>query len=569
MTVYQEDLAINMTFGRSILNKYEFNSISNDDSFDNFLKLAKIICDAPVAYISILDDENQYVLAQDGIELKTMSIADSFCQYTLDENKIVIIEDSKNDKRTKNLPLVNQNKPIAFYAGYPLVDNEENNLGAFCIMDYHQRKLNHKQQEALKLLSNQVVKSFNTRKELFQSLKITHVDTTDRYQKEEDLRRQLILSNKKLRANNIEIEEKYSQLKTFNLKLLRKSLEIESIIDALPACVSCIDLQYCYQLTNKVYEDWFGFSQKELKGEHVSYVLGDEGFKALRPYYNKVFNGETVRYETRVNVNGERHIRVTYLPSYDYLGKINGAFIFTEDLTDIKRYQEELEISNKSLESFASIVSHDIKSSLKTITGFSTLLKHELDGKSVLYNKVHLDYIVQSAKRLESLTTDLLSYAKVQNDKVDIHNGCSIQNTLKIVLDNLHISIKASNAILNFDKTDARLALSENHLIQLLQNIISNGIKYQEKQNQPIINISIKKNEPFCSIILKDNGIGIKKEDLEKIFQPFTRINHDYPGTGIGLAICQKIVDKYDSVLKVKSGLGKGSTFSFSLPILL
>jgi len=171
MTVHKEDLAINTPFRRNILNRYGFSSISNDASFNNFLKLVKIICDVPIAYINILDDENQYILAQDGIELETMPISDSFCQYTLDESKIIIIEDTQNDDRTKNLPLVNQNKTIAFYAAHPLVDNEENNLGAFCIMDYHSRMLNLKQQEALKLLSNQIIKSFNTRKELLESLK--------------------------------------------------------------------------------------------------------------------------------------------------------------------------------------------------------------------------------------------------------------------------------------------------------------------------------------------------------------------------------------------------------------
>jgi len=221
------------------------------------------------------------------------------------------------------------------------------------------------------------------------------------------------------------------------------------------------------------------------------------GLDFQKTHFSKAFNGETVRFNITLNIKKERHLRVTYLPSYDYLGKVNGTFVFAEDLTDIKRYQKELEITNKNLESFASIISHDIKSPLKTMAGFGALLMRELEGKDILYNKVHLDYMVKSAQRLETLTTDLLTYAKVQNDKVDVNKACTLQNTLKIVLDNVQTSVKKSNAFLKFHKTDAKLAVSENDLIQLLQNIICNGIKYQEKQNQPIINISLKKNEAF------------------------------------------------------------------------
>jgi len=518
MTVYRASLKKGEANERSVfLKKYGFDLISNDESFDNLLKLAKIICDVPIAYISILDDEYQYILAQDGIKLETMPVEDSFCQHTLKSDKILVIEDTIKDDQTNNLPLVNQKKPIAFYSGYPLVDNKKNNFGAFCVMDYQSRKLNKKQEEALKVLGDQVMQSFNLRKTLIASLNGTQPYSPSAYQKIEDLEHQLMRANKKLHTQNKEIEKKYSKLKTANLKLEQKSKDIEAIVDMLPACVSFVDLNYCYQINNQVYEDWFGFSKKELKGKHVSFVIGEDTFKEQLPLFKRAFNGEIIQFEITLNVKEEQHLRVSYLPLTDYRGKVSGTFVFAEDLTDIKRYQKELEISNQSLESFAYIASHDIRSPLKTIASFSTLLKKELGERNVHYSEKHLDFMIKSVKQLENLTSDLLNYAIVQNDSVEVNNPCSLKKVFKIVCDNLKTIVSEAGAILNFESTDIKLMVLENDLIQLLQNIISNAIKYQEKENQPLIKISTEIKKNLCNVIIKDNGIGIEEKDIKKI----------------------------------------------------
>jgi len=177
--------AANNTFNNKerslLLQTYGLEKIANDESFNNLLDLAKVICEAPIAYISILDDNYQYILAQDGTEFQKIPIQDSFCQYTLDEKKVLVIEDAKNDSRTKNLPLVKANPSINFYSGSPLIDEKDNNLGAFCIMDYESRALSSKQEKALNVLSKEVIKLFKSRKKLLLNLKKTQSQPTDSY----------------------------------------------------------------------------------------------------------------------------------------------------------------------------------------------------------------------------------------------------------------------------------------------------------------------------------------------------------------------------------------------------
>lgn len=553
-----------------LLQTYGLKKIVNDESFKNLLDLAKIICKAPIAYISILDDNYQYILAQDGADFKTIPIQDSFCQYTLDKKQGLIIEDTKKDIRTKNLPLVKANPSINFYFGSPLVDEDDNNLGAFCIMDYQPRELSLNQKNVLNVLSKEVIRLFQTRKKLLSNLEKIENLPSENYKKNEELERQLIRSQINLFKQNQQLATKRNELKIANFMLKQKPQELESIIDIMPACISFIDLNYCYQISNKVYEDWFGISRDELRGKHVSKVIGEEKFQKMLPIYERVFNGDIVELETKINAKKMRYLRVTYLPVLDSEEKVKGTFIFAEDLTEIKNYQEQLELSNKSLESFAYIASHDIKSPLRTIVSFGKLLKADLQKNNIDYKNEYLDYMIESGNRLESLTTDLLNYAKVQNEKVKIEKPCCLKEILQVVCKNLQTSIADVNAIVEYGETDIKLMVLENDLIQLLQNIISNGIKYQKKEKQPIIKIVVSQHKNYCKVIISDNGIGIKKQNLNVIFQPFIRLHtsSEYIGTGLGLATCKKIIEKYGSDLEVISVVNKGTTFSFSLPMI-
>jgi len=558
---FSNDKTANNPNKTALLEAYGFEKTSNDESFNNLLNLAKIICDAPIAYVSIFDDNYQYILAQDGADFQTIPKQDSICQLTLDKKDILVIEDTKKDSRTKNLPFITQNPSIDFYSGSPLIDDENNYLGAFCIMDYSSRKLRVKEEEALNLLNKEVVKLFKSRKKIFSNLKGTENQSSKVCENLEDLEEQIFYSHKNLLSENKQLLAENGELKSANFLLKRKPQELESIIDVLPACISFVDLNYCYQLNNKMYEEWFGVLKTSLKGKHISDIFGKEKFQKLLPYLNRAFKGEVVQFEFTINGEKERHVRTTFLPSKDYSGTIRGTLVFSDDITQLKDYQEQLELSNKSLESFAYIASHDIKSPLKTITSFAKLLQTDLNKNKVIYKSKYLEFIIKSADVLDNLTTHLLSFAKVQNNEVKVETVCSFNEILKIVCTNLQTTITNANATIEFKETDTQLMVYENDLLQLLQNIISNGIKYQTKDNQPIIKISTSQKNGFLKINISDNGIGIKQENFKRIFQPFARLhsNSDYTGTGLGLATCKKIIEKYNSTLEISSVVNKGT----------
>ena len=223
-----------------------------------------------------------------------------------------------------------------------------------------------------------------------------------------------------------------------------------------------------------------------------------------------------------------------------------------------------LEISNDQLKSFAHVVAHDIKSPLKTITNFADLTKRSLKKGTVKKSEEYLEYVQKASTNLNDFVEDILHVAEANNDTQ--HTKVSLNNILDSVLLNLHTLIQQTNTKIELPKEDVHFTGHSSQLIQLFQNLVSNAIKYQDGTEPPSISIKAKVKSGKVKISVKDNGIGIAKENLKDIFKPFKRVNLDrqIDGLGIGLSTCQKIVSDHGSALKVKSKIGKGTKFKFS-----
>ncbi len=227
---------------------------------------------------------------------------------------------------------------------------------------------------------------------------------------------------------------------------------------------------------------------------------------------------------------------------------------------------DTLEISNKAFEQFAYVSSHDLREPLRMITSFLQLLKrryaYDLDEDANDF----INYAVEGAKRLDMMINDLLEFSEIGTKERELKYLHS-DKIVEQVLTNLKTLIKDTNADVTHDSLPIIYA-NEYQMIQLFQNIISNGIKFHGK-NRPKIHISAKKGDNEYIFAIKDNGIGIDKQYLERIFNIFQRLHprREYQGSGIGLAISQRIIQEHRGKIWAISTPGKGSTFYFSIPI--
>jgi signal transduction histidine kinase len=231
----------------------------------------------------------------------------------------------------------------------------------------------------------------------------------------------------------------------------------------------------------------------------------------------------------------------------------------------LKDYASDLKSSNKELEQFAYVASHDLQEPLRTTSNFVELFQQQYKGKLDKNAEKYLSYIVQSTERMRLFITDLLEYSRIGSSKELKQIDCN--KVLDEVVADLDAAIKDTGAKINTDTLPVIFGYPT-EIKQLFQNLIFNAIKFRKKNTHPEIKVSAHKDSDKWQFSFTDNGIGIAKEHSERIFIIFQRLHNrsEYPGSGIGLSHCKKIVELHKGNIWLESELGKGATFYFMLP---
>ena len=249
-----------------------------------------------------------------------------------------------------------------------------------------------------------------------------------------------------------------------------------------------------------------------------------------------------------------------------FIAAIAGAALEnTELLESIKTHTEQLAQSNLELEQFAYIASHDLQEPLRMVASFCQLLDREFSDKLGEEGKKWTQFAIEGAKRMQTLINDLLLYSRIQSKPQSL-SLVSCQDVLQEVIQNLRATIDSSAALITFDRLPT-VSADRSQFIQLFQNLIGNAIKFRGDK-APEVKISARMESDEWIFSVSDNGIGIDRENHERVFDIFRRLHtrESYPGTGIGLAVCRRVVLRHGGRIWLDSELGKGSTFYFSFP---
>ena len=358
------------------------------------------------------------------------------------------------------------------------------------------------------------------------------------------------------------------------------STQTSKSIDAIVA----VDHTGCVTIWNQAAEQMFGRIEAEAIGQPLKKIL-------IPQRYHKTFDhlvGHLLTQEEFTSVNRRFRLKVAHKDGTELIIDCSAAYYehdrefglywigrdITKDLEakrqrkqlteQLEKSNVELMQSNEALEQFAYAASHDLQTPLRGIAGCSSLLKIKHEKLLDETTKDLVSRIISSCHQMKTMIGDILKFSRIESQSRAFEE-VNLNGVVSSALEILTPSIEETNAEIH--SSDLPTVLGDRgQLTQLFQNIIGNGIKYCDKEH-PVINIGCEPVEDFFRVSVSDNGIGIPSEYFDRIFEVFRRLHtsEEYPGTGIGLAICRRIVRRHGGQLGLTSNPGEGSTFYFTL----
>ncbi len=326
-------------------------------------------------------------------------------------------------------------------------------------------------------------------------------------------------------------------------------------------------VDYRFLDVNPAFERLTGRKRQDVVGRTVLEVLPNNDPFWLETYGKVALTGEAVHFENYASAL-DRHFEVfAYRPAPRRF-----AVVFM-DVTQrklaeegLRRASEELARSNRELEQFAYIASHDLQEPLRMVNGFLGLLQMRHGDALGEEGAEYVRMATEGANRMAQLINDLLVYSRVQMRPLE-PTATDLNAAFDQAAANCSASIEESQAQITRDHLPT-VRVDPLQATQLLQNLIGNAVKFRRQGVRPEVHVSARLADGAWAVSVRDNGIGIEPTAYDRIFQPFRRLHshQEYPGTGVGLAICKKIVERHGGRIWVESKAGEGATFCFSLP---
>jgi PAS domain S-box-containing protein len=353
------------------------------------------------------------------------------------------------------------------------------------------------------------------------------------------------------------------------------------LLEAAPDAMMLVNLGGEIVLVNLQAERQFGYRRDELIGQPASTLISQDSAQRLRASIRRSADGGFAEQSSAaIEVEGRRNdgrsfpLEVTFsaLPTDEgILLTVAIRDITARKVAEAQLLQTvaELNRSNEELGQFAYIASHDLQEPLRMVASYTQLLSRRYKGKLDADADEFISFAVDGANRMQQLIQDLLAYSRVATKGKDLLETSS-EEAFQQALRNLRGAIGDSGALVTHDPLPTVLA-DEGQLVQLFQNLVSNAIKYQNP-GVPRVHVSATRKRDNVGgarwlFTVKDNGIGIESQYFDRIFGMFQRLHkrEEFEGTGIGLAICKKIVERHGGSISVESQMGHGSTFQFGL----
>jgi PAS domain S-box-containing protein len=508
---------------------YEILDTPPEGPFEHIVQMASQACEAPIALITLVDKDRQWFKASVGVSRRETPLSESICSHAILHQELFVVPDASVDSRFINNPLVQGREHVRFYAGAVLKTPDGLPLGTVSVLDHRPRTLSEQQAFTLNALAVQVM----TQLELRRALKAKS-----------------------------ESEKRYRFL-----------------ADKVPQIVWTAKPDGNLDYYNQRWFDYAGtnFQQMEELG-WTFFVHPDDLPNAARVWQHALETGNDYEVEFRLKRASDANYRWHLVRAFPMKGEDGDVIQWVGTCTDIDDQLKANELLEKTvaerttklqdlvaeLEAYSYSVSHDLRSPLRAIMGFSQIIQEDHGSHLDPEGKRYLERINLAGKRMDELITDVLTYSQVSRTELALLSLSPYEVIREVVETYPHLN--ASKIDLNIQGDLPLVLANKAALSQCVSNLIGNAAKFVAPGVKPRVEVSAEKLPGFVRLWFKDNGIGMEPKNLSMVFEIFQRVDQSREGSGIGLAIVKKAVERMGGKAGVESDLGKGSAFWIELP---
>ncbi len=580
------------------LQQYQILDSESERSFDDLARLASQLCQTPIALINLVTGDRQWFKAKVGVEVTELPLELGICPECVISRKTLIVPDVQADEHWATHPAIRAAPHVRFYAGVPLITPTGDAIGTLCVVDFVPRHLTIDQLRSLEGLAQQVM----TQLELRRNLRVLAQVSVEQTRVEADLRE----SEERFRslAADLQLQSLSHRLFTEITLKIRQSLQLDEILQITVREIQTL-LSADRVLIFQLQADGSGQVVQEAVLPPYPVSWGQTFVESFQQDYRDKYQRGRVsaivdiqtaniqechrqflqRFEVKANLvvpihcrqdlwglliahqcDRPRHWSEFETELLQQLANQIGVAITQSELLEQEiRQRKELARSNAELEQFAYVASHDLQEPLRMVISYLQLLERRYKDQLDASADEFIDYAIEGAERMQTLIRDLLTFSRVgtRGQPLTVVEG---EQAWQRAIANLQLAIQESEAVITHDLLPPVMA-DITQLTQLFQNLVGNALKFRQQQ-VPHIHIGVlDSGDDNLTFYVRDNGIGIEMQYHDRIFAIFQRLHSrtKYPGTGIGLALCKKIVERHGGRIWFESEPERGTTFYFTL----
>jgi PAS domain S-box-containing protein len=515
-----------------VLKQYGVRDLPLGEGLDDLTQLTVQLCDAPIAFIALVDEKSTWFKSSVGIDPTGMPRENSFCNHALDHRDIFVVPDATRDARFAQNPWVAGAQAIRFYAGAPLISPEGAVLGTLSLLDRRPRDFTHAQRQSLRALARQVMIHF------------------DKHRQATALR----LS-----------EERFA-----------------SAFDHAPIGVALVSLTGRWLKVNRALCDLVGYSADELAQLSFQDLTHSEDLDSDLAHVRDLIEGRATAYHMEKRYH-HKDGRVVWVNLHVSLARNreNKPLHFISQIQDItesreamarqKELTDKAQAAERAKSDFLATMSHEIRTPLNGVIGMANILA---DTELNEMQRECVETINTSGESLLAVINDILDYSKIEAGRLEMeHRPFNLHQCVEEAVDLFATQIRAKGLEATYlvaPEIPRRLVGDTLRLRQVLVNLLGNAIKFTARGEIDVRVELTRRDEQGCHLVfsVKDSGIGIPRDKIDKLFQAFQQVDSStsrrYGGSGLGLAICKRLTAMMHGRIWADSQPGEGSTFSFS-----